>query len=213
MEQEDIPISHAIKGKLISLNANSPSSMTALAIKGNDGNCNGEDKGEDKEHWKRPINEDPLLVDWAKKIGMGDVFDDPRNILKYASQETIENVRRCMVDPEFNKEYHQFLINRLSARKKQKQHERYKNALEERDKELRPELVVIKKHIEDHNTIIDQNKIREDHLYDAFVVATGKDDKRTFNKRLAQYILHEYFSKVKVVKTKAYRMEEKFLQL
>jgi hypothetical protein len=111
--------------------------------------------------------------------------------------------------------YHEGLVNRLKARKKQLQYQKYKNALDERDKELRPELVLIKKHLENHSTIVivDQNKIREQDLYDAFIVATSKDDKRTFNKRLEQYIMYGYFTRVKVVKTEAYKMEDKFLQL
>jgi hypothetical protein len=120
-----------------------------------------------------------------------------------------------MDDPEFDKQYHEGLVNRLKARKKQLQYQKYKNALDERDKELRPELVLIKKHLENHSTIVivDQNKIREQDLYDAFIVATSKDDKRTFNKRLEQYIMYGYFTRVKVVKTEAYKMEDKFLQL
>ena len=77
------------------------------------------------------MNEDPLLVDWAKKMSMGDVFDDPRNIIKYASQETIDNVRRCMVDPEFEKKFRQDQIDKLKSRLRQKQ---YKRHLEEGNK-------------------------------------------------------------------------------
>lgn len=160
IEQKDIPIpiSHAAtaKGKLIKLSTNSANGMTALVTSG-DRNGNGNGKSEDnREYWE--LNDDPLIVDWAKQLGMEDVLDDPKNIYNYASKETIENTSRCMVDPEFKKQYHERLLKGLLARKGQKVYER---RFEEGNKKLRDELVVIKKHLWENQHYDQQNIVRQ----------------------------------------------------
>jgi hypothetical protein len=104
----------------------------------------------------------------------------------------------------------------LKNRRNQKRFERLE---EERDRGLRDGLLMIKKYLVVKNYLWNygqsekQDIVRYEHLYNAFTLATGHDDPRTFNKRLGHYIDHGYFTKVKVVKTEAYRAEEKFFNL
>ena len=215
VEAENKPNYHAAKGgKLIRLSTNSPTDMTALAIWG-DGTDDNDNNGNGKSS-KRPMNQDPLLVDWANKMGMGDVFDDPRNIMKYASQETIDNVKRCMVNPEFEKKFRQDQIYKLRSRLRQKQ---YEGRLEEGNSKLIDELVLVKKYLSKHNEQfgdvehVEQNIVRQKNLQDAFIFATSKNDTRSFNNRLREYVIHGYFKEEKSVKSVAYKAQDKFFEL
>jgi hypothetical protein len=39
------------------------------------------------------------------------------------------------------------------------------------------------------------------------------DDRRTYNKRVQRYILHNYIREIKVSKSEGYQMEDKFIKL
>ena len=143
---------------------------------------------------------------------MGDVFDNPTNILKYASKETIENVQKCMVNPEFEKKYRQDQIVKLKSRLRQKQYER---RLEEgnRNTKLTDELVMIKKHLFRHQQFVDGNGVDQKSLHAAFTFATGKNDKRSFDNRLHDYINYEYFIEAKSSGSIIYKAQDKLFEL
>ena len=119
---------------------------------------------------------------------------------------------RLRSDPEYREQWHKETIAKLTAKARRRDNLNWQNKLKKRDEEIRPEIREIKQHLVTVDNIIDLDRIDREKLYNAFVVVTNKTDPRTFEKRLKEYIQHEYFYPINREET-SFRSGTKFIEI
>jgi hypothetical protein len=163
--------------------------------------------GEKEEYHKRPIEEDPILVEWLLKQGI-----DITNAESVASHITKEDIRvgelANLELQQWKKDQH----NKLIMKRRRIHNGNWYSIVSKRDKAMEPELSLIKQHLVNTNSIREQNKIHVEQIYKAWVVVTSKRDYRPFKNRLHEYTDGGYLTPLDE-KHKIFRAEDKFLTL
>lgn len=163
--------------------------------------------GEKEEYHKRPIEEDPILVEWLLKQGI-----NITNAESFANHVTEKDIS---VGELANLELQQWKkdqYNKLIMKRRRIHNGNWLSIVNKRDKALQSELCLIKQHLVNTDSIKEHNKIYVEQIYKAWVVVTGKRDQRPFKNRLQEYMDSGYLIPLDE-KHKVFRAEDKFLAL
>ncbi len=167
----------------------------------------GSRKGGGKEYYHDP-QYDPILREWLLTKGI-----DITNLDSTASHIIPEDLRVGeLPEPDLNR-WKKNMYDRLIAKRRRKDNDKWRIQAGERDKELEPELRKIKQHLNHTDSIKEHNHVHVDQIYKAWTKATGKRDRqRVFKNRLHEYIDSGYFVSIDDKHT-IFRAEDKFMNL
>jgi|SRR5215207_3908073 len=165
------------------------------------------ENGTEDEHWKRPIEEDPILREFLLTRGID--ITDAESVASHITKEDVKIGE--LPDPEI-KQWKKDSRSKLMGKKRRIHNKNYRGKLSERDGVLKPELSLIKQHLTDTDSIDNYDKILKKQVYKAYVVVTGKTHQTTFNNRLNEYEDHGYLEATDSKRT-SFRALRKFLDL
>ncbi len=164
--------------------------------------------GGGKEYHNRPPQDDPILKQWLLTKGI-----EVTNMDSIASHITQEDITVGELSELELDHWKKNIYERLIAKRRRIDNKKWRSTVSEKDRMLEPELRTIKQHLNNTDSIIENNKVHVDQIYKAWASATHKRDKqRVFKNRLDEYIDGGYFTPLDD-KHRKLRVENKFLAL
>ena len=164
--------------------------------------------GRREEYHNLPLQDDPILTRWLLTKGID--LASPHSI---ASHLTEEDIKVGQMSEAELMQWKNGIHNNLIAIRRQRDNKKWRSTVGEKDRMLEPELRTIKQHLNNTDSIKEENKVHVDQIYKAWTSATHKRDKqRVFKNRLEEYLDGGYFTPLDD-KHKILRAENKFLAL
>jgi hypothetical protein len=173
--------------------------------------------GSRTEERRRPqaetMEESPILRNWLMTKGI-DIADINR-FNQSVTDADLQNAHKLRSDFEYHKQWRKDCIAKLEAKDNRISHNNMLAKLDKQDREeIAPVMKVMKQFLWHTygDVIMQHDRIDREPIYEAFKVATGHSDRRTFSDALVLYVLHEYLKPLNKKKT-SFRLMDKFKEL